>query len=170
VLEGGPNLPAPLLCPGDSGGSLFPAGNPLLIRGINSSGGLFNSKIVPLHRGSPAGDWLAKKLGETKAAPAESFDGEAKALAGTWLKVSTKDSAGLKVGTEKCFLPKGSVLAVLAKETVGKHLRIRLKFADVSCPNFTSDLYVFAEHFPKDIREDCAGMLRSADGLIRQTL
>jgi|GEM_PF-6712766 len=147
VLNGGTGGREALACPGDSGGALFPAGNPLLIRGINSEGGLFATRVVPLHRGSPAGDWLLKKLGQAPADRAESFDGEAKALVGTWLKVSAKDSAGLTTGTEKCFLPKGSVLAVSAKETVGKHLRIRLKFADVSCPSFTADSYVFSEHF-----------------------
>ena len=75
-------------------------------------------------------------------------NGEAKTNAGTWLKVSSAESNTLKDGTEKCFLPAGTLLAYSARSVRENHTVLNLKFADVSCPAFaTQNVHVFNAHF-----------------------
>jgi hypothetical protein len=78
--------------------------------------------------------------------------GEAKAEENTVIKADPVSAGSLTNSTgkqdKKCSVPSGQVFGYSDREAAaGDHMRLKLKFADASCPDMPLDVFVYAPHW-----------------------
>jgi len=104
------------------------------------AGQVFDRLVPGLRQGAPS------DFAKGSVVVAIPDPGEAKAKSSTWLKRSPADSSAL-APADKCPFPAGNILGYSSKTEDGSHTKLMLTGADIACPSFDKEAYVFTSHF-----------------------